>query len=592
MGIKNNLHQHIIDIVKFKLEAMVVNNNKFQLKQIQGEIHSLFEDLIDLSDLEGTRINKDNAFLSRGLAAYTLHFLADISPNEAAQSIIDGTGDNGIDAIFWHKNDNVLWLIQSKWIQKGSGQPEYGDINKFATGVRNLVDDNLDRPNSKLNQKKYEIEKALATIGVKIKLVITHTGQGISKKSRRCLDDIIKDFNENDDDSFSYEVFDKPEAYRCAVENANQIKIEAEFNLSNWGKVDDPYTAFYGSVSALDLAKLWLKHKNKLFAKNLRDFIGQTKANDEITQTLKNDPTSFWYFNNGVTVLCQELRKKTKGTKRLNDDVIVKGISVINGAQTIGSIGRVYEEKSEYLEEYLEEAAVFIKLISLENCPDDFGIKVTKATNTQNNVESRDFVSLDPIQQKLAKELKAWDKEKTYFYKRSAEMVSNENACTLTEATIALACFHSELELAILAKKDVSDFWKDTSSSRYKTIFNSSVSPVQLWRTVEIYRFLEKKLVIKAKESKIFSQICNHGNLFILHLIFQVIQKQNIKVFDNIFRYEDYELVVNPIIQEQLNIVCKCLENRPAYTRLGILFKSNNKCEELKQEIVASQKST
>ncbi len=65
-------------------------DNKFAVKQIQGEIRNLFKDLIDLSDLDGTRIDKDTALLSRGLAAYSLHLLADISPNEAAQSIVDG----------------------------------------------------------------------------------------------------------------------------------------------------------------------------------------------------------------------------------------------------------------------------------------------------------------------------------------------------------------------------------------------------------------------------------------------------------------------------------------------------------------------
>jgi hypothetical protein len=48
----------------------------------------------------------------------------------------------------------VLWLIQSKWIQKGSGQPEYSGVNTFATGVRNLINDNLDRPNIKITKKK------------------------------------------------------------------------------------------------------------------------------------------------------------------------------------------------------------------------------------------------------------------------------------------------------------------------------------------------------------------------------------------------------------------------------------------------------
>ncbi|MEL6493272.1 MAG: AIPR family protein, partial [Cyanobacteria bacterium J06621_3] len=316
--------------------------SKFAVKQLQGEVKRLFEDLIDLSDLEGTRINKDLAFLSRGFAAYTVYSLAGTSPSEAAESVVDGSGDNGIDAIFWHKGDNILWIIQTKWIQKGTGQPEYSGINTFSTGVKNLIEDNLDRPNYRLHQKKEEVENALATVGVKVNLVISHTGLGISKVSRKCLEDLAKDLNINEDnsDAFTYQVFDKEAAYKFSVESANKLNIETEVSLCNWGKVDDPYISYYGQVSAIDLAKLWMEHRNSLFASNLRDFIGRTKANDDITQTLKEDPTSFWYYNNGVTAICQNVRRTTKGIKRLNDNFVCKGISIINGAQTIGSIGR------------------------------------------------------------------------------------------------------------------------------------------------------------------------------------------------------------------------------------------------------------
>ncbi|PZO23458.1 MAG: hypothetical protein DCF25_00005 [Leptolyngbya foveolarum] len=81
--------------------------SKFAVKQLQGEIKQLFEDLVDLIDLEGSRIDTDTAFLSRGFAAYAIYSLAGTSPGEAAESVIDGKGDNGIDAIFWHENGVV-----------------------------------------------------------------------------------------------------------------------------------------------------------------------------------------------------------------------------------------------------------------------------------------------------------------------------------------------------------------------------------------------------------------------------------------------------------------------------------------------------
>ncbi|MEM9213272.1 MAG: AIPR family protein [Cyanobacteria bacterium P01_F01_bin.150] len=563
------------------------DTQKFAVKQLQGEIKRLFgEDLIDLTDLEGSRVDKATAFLSRGFAAYTLYALAGIGANEAAESIVDGQGDNGIDAIFWHKNDNVLWFIQSKWIKKGTGQPEYKDINNFATGVRNLIEDNLDRPNSRLCQKKEETECALSTFGVKVNIVITHTGQGLTKTSRKCLEDLVGDLNTNEDDEiFSYQLFDKDIAYKTAVENANKLNIEANINLSNWGKMDDP-TAFYGSISALELAELWIKHRNNLFSQNLREFIGQTKANDDITRTLKEDPTSFWYFNNGITALCQEIRRKTKGVKRLNDDFTCKGLSIINGAQTIGSIGRYYREGTDEARENLEQTEVLIKLISLEDCPENFGLDITKASNTQNHVENRDFLALDPIQRKLARELKTWDRNKTYFYKRSDEMISSENSCTLLEATEALVCNNDDLNLVVILKKDVSEFWADTSSSLYKRIFNAGVSPLNLWRSIEVYRSVKKHLQDRSNESKLVNKITIHGNFFLTHLVFHDINQGSINIFQDDIKHEDYELFLPQIIECKLDAVHNQLKRLPSSTRLGIFFKNNKKCTDLKSKII------
>ncbi|MFE3159893.1 AIPR family protein [Streptomyces sp. NPDC059221] len=57
------------------------------------------------------------------------------------------------------------------------------------------------------------------------------------------------------------------------------------------------------------------------------------------------------------------------------------------------------EEKS------LEEARVWVRFISLGGCPPDFATDVTRATNTQNSVESRDFVALDQQQERIRRDM-------------------------------------------------------------------------------------------------------------------------------------------------------------------------------------------
>jgi hypothetical protein len=71
----------------------------------------------------------------------------------------------------------------------------------------------------------------------------------------------------------------------------------------------------------------------KLFRKNVRNFLGKNVFNNRIAETLENEPSNFWYYNNGITILCDEgnLDKEHKGIRMRNPQVI-------NGCQTAMSI--------------------------------------------------------------------------------------------------------------------------------------------------------------------------------------------------------------------------------------------------------------
>lgn len=192
-----------------------------------------------------------------------------------------------------------------------------------------------------------------------------------------------------------------------------------------------------------------------------------------------------------------------------------KGISVINGAQTIGSIGEVSENEENCSK--LEEADVFIRFISLENCPEDFGIRVTRATNTQNRIEERDFVSLDEEQERLRLELQTQDKD--YIYKRSRDdRKSDLNSCNLREATIALACADPDVKLCVMAKKEISKLWSDTSKEPYKKIFNSDLTGTKLWRAVEVMRLVDEILqsnLDSNTDGELTREVMEYGDRFI-----------------------------------------------------------------------------
>ena len=93
--------------------------SELHLRQIKSYLQKAFNNLIDLSDYQNkSEPDRESLFLSRSLAAFALMTLADISPQEASKSIVDGGKDNGIDSIYFDKREKIMYILQSKWKQE------------------------------------------------------------------------------------------------------------------------------------------------------------------------------------------------------------------------------------------------------------------------------------------------------------------------------------------------------------------------------------------------------------------------------------------------------------------------------------------
>lgn len=577
-------------------------NARFRVNQIEGEVSRLFADRIDMSDYDGKKNNqRKDALNSRAIAAYALHILADVGVNTAADSIVDGYEDNGIDALLFDREQNILWLVQAKWINDGQSPPAAKDLRSFKDGIFDLLSFNIksDRFNPKFALKEDDIKAALRSPGLKIKIVVAYTGPDLSKHSRNVLEDCLEELN-GEDDLASLEIFDLARAYKALTESYEDESIDIDISLADWGRLDEPYKAIYGRVRAVDAAKWWTQYRGKLFAKNIREFIGQSDVNDDIKNTLENDPELFWYLNNGVTILCDTITRLdvSKGNQRRQGVFRAKGISIVNGAQTIGSIGQIYGKSSPEQREQLEQVEFFVRFVSLDGCSDEsglssseFGLKVTRATNTQNRVEVRDFVALDLQQERLNKEFRS--NGRVYHYKRKAESFQkDEKNYELEEATIALACSSSDTNLVMLVKQDLTKIWANTSKYPYTAVFKPSVDAVQLWRQIDVKRFVDRVIADaeSASQSQIKSALFKYGDLFLLTLVFKQIDK-------NLFSIETSEEAFNHYVERELGRVIErtielssdfLVKHSKPNTRWRV-FNSTSKLREL-QEFVLKQK--
>lgn len=136
------------------------------LNQMKRRIETDIAPYVDMSDQKQGSQTFNDILLSRGLAAYSVYHLAGCDPKEAATSIGDGGDDNGIDAIYLDESESKLYLVQSKWIHDGRGEPDNASVKKFISGIHDLLSLNFDRFNKKIIARQDEISNALSNAGL------------------------------------------------------------------------------------------------------------------------------------------------------------------------------------------------------------------------------------------------------------------------------------------------------------------------------------------------------------------------------------------------------------------------------------------
>jgi hypothetical protein len=547
------------------------------IRRIKKRLSADFDGLIDLKDVQDRpEADKENHFLTRSLAAAILAYTADLSKADAAKCVTDGFDDNGIDAIYYDTDGNTVYLAQSKWFENGVKSPDVASIKKFISGFKDYIGGKFDRFNDKFFSQKQVLESALDATDVSFLLLNIYTGsQLLSLHATREFEDLLE--KENDPiPVVAYRNFGLKEIYEVISDSFGNDSINIDVTLYEWGHVSDPYDAYYGQVSSEEIAKWYSEYGWKLTSRNLRNFKGDTEVNDAMKRTLVSDPGKFWYFNNGITILCKSISKTARmGTNRAIGNFHCEGVSVVNGAQTVGSIESIVSRGFPKA----KDARVLVRFISLENCPPNFGVEVTTATNTQNKIERRDFASLDVNQERIRNEM-LLDLEKIYVYKSGEKLQNYQTGCDIEEATIALACAYPNVKLAAGAKRNVGILWGNISAPPYKWLFNEFLTASRVWNCVMVQRIVEELLnEERGTEDGYRRRIAFHGNRFILHRVMQVLPQVK---FDQV--NFDVASIKDEIVSETkkvLNFTAKIVENRYPNDYLNTFFKNGTQCEKL-----------
>jgi len=551
--------------------------SELHVRQIRANLEKAFRHLIDLSDLAGMpEDDATNHFLTRALAALSLSYIANLSPEDAAKAVTDGFHDNGLDAVYYQPSERMLFIVQSKWRHDGAGTIDRGEMQKFLTGFKDLLNARWDRFNTRIAARSAELDAALDDASTRIVLLIAYTGQAsLSEEVSRDLQDQVDELNDPTE-LVSRQILRQADIYSAVSQGLEGAPIDIDLALYEWGQVREPYLGFYGQVAAADVAAWFTTHQHRLLAPNIRMFLGATDVNESILTTLLSVPQDFWYFNNGITALCRSVSKKPiGGNTRETGFFECRDLRIVNGAQTVGAIAQAASRDPGKV----AKARVAVRLISLENCPPEFGKLVTRFNNTQNRIDRRDFVALDSEQERIRGELQL--EGITYVYKSGEVLPTTAAGFDLVEATVARACLQTDVALAVQAKREIGKLWEDIEKPPYKILFNPSVSGPTLWRTVQVVRQVEQALVSSRKSGDGRRRLLAvHGNRFLTHLVLSSLP-EGFKAAHHALSPEgqaQVQTLTDSVFEKALGVINTLFPD--AY--LAMLFKNAKKCAQLK----------
>ncbi len=163
------------------------------------------------------------------------------------------------------------------------------------------------------------------------------------------------------------------------------------FNIDYIEKQTNNKLTYYLSIFPGQLiSDIYDYNKTSVLENNVRVFLSANqKANAAIRKTIKNDPSKFFSYNNGISATAESVQIENGKIIKITD------FQIVNGGQTTASIH--YSNKKDKVS--LEGVFVAVKITSLKK-DDDYAktvSNISQAANTQTAVKTSDFYANDPL---------------------------------------------------------------------------------------------------------------------------------------------------------------------------------------------------
>ncbi len=319
----------------------------------------------------------------------------DLDKDDAYDALgVEGSNEKGMD-LFWVDQANQTVLIgQCKHSSRGAHRPRVKDVDSlFACLDWLAVPDALEREGRpELAAAAQEYQQAVAQ-DFAVHLWFIYCGDHDENVDKR-----IRVFNANPENTqkrrsgihcdlrLLQTLYEEARGQGRRIESAKLTVSKKAFEVTgDFGK------GVVTSVRGAELARLYESHGDRLFARNVRGWLGARKGsvNAGILNTLSDaeERGNFWAYNNGLTIVCDKY-DYDKHTGQLS----LTNFSVVNGCQTTVALGQKKKAAS--------KSGVFL-LIRVISPPESLIDSIIRFTNSQNQIRKWDLVSQDRTQRRL-----------------------------------------------------------------------------------------------------------------------------------------------------------------------------------------------
>lgn len=414
--------------------------------------------------------------------AWYLRNIHNLDPNEAKYCITDGADDKQIDAVYVDNDAHTVFIIQGKFYSGTIDAEPIREVVAAWLEMRNL-ERLQNNANKKLQVKINEISEAINEDDYSLCFELVTTGE-LTQSAIKDWESFQQQINGDESLNATFDLIDKDTLqvrYDDAL-NKNRPYVNYDFRLEPEKYMALTLNGINAVIAAIPL-KECLKipgiKEGSLFRKNVRQSLGMSnRVNKGIANTIKNDPTNFFFLHNGITAICSSLR--------LQDNVLkTKDLNVVNGCQSLNTIYSSSEAIRNSEGGYI--MFKFYEILDTERAD-----KITNSTNSQSAVKARDLRSNDKAVLAMKKSYEQKYPDGRFITKRGESIDSETNinknhVINLTDLGKWLVAWHSQRPTISYSETKIFDkyfnqlFKKDYAPEKMQALNEMFGSIIKRW---------------------------------------------------------------------------------------------------------------